>query len=239
MAVAKDPRDPDNRTVLENAFDRIRRSLWVLSSLSLLIPSVGQVLTFQVDFRNSTYQVQGSYTFASLLAQHASETLITSNSVNALQGISAPVNAGGVNSDYSILMAVDLNVLLSGTYTFQVGTNWGRGGASIVTDNSSGTIIDEFVTTNDIWWANNWNNPDVFTTTVNLLAGSSYNLAWLGFEGCCGGAATIRYSVDGGGYQTFDSGNGDVNFVNTPEPGVGMLLGLGLLGMAASRRRTR
>jgi hypothetical protein len=155
MAVAKDPRDPDNRTVLENAFDRIRRSLWVLSSLSLLIPSVGQVLTFQVDSRNSTDQVQGSYTFASLLAQHASETLITSNSVNALQGISAPVNAGGVNSDYSILMAVDLNVLLSGTYTFQVGTNWGRGGASIVTDNSSGTIIDEFVTTNDIWWANN------------------------------------------------------------------------------------
>jgi hypothetical protein len=194
MAVAKDPRDPDNRTVLENAFDRIRRSLWVLSSLSLLIPSVGQVLTFQVDFRNSTYQVQGSYTFASLLAQHASETLITSNSVNALQGISAPVNAGGVNSDYSILMAVDLNVLLSGTYTFQVGTNWGRGGASIVTDNSSGTIIDEFVTTNDIWWANNWNNPHVFTTTVNLIAGSSYSLAWPGLDSRVAAVAPQRFA---------------------------------------------
>ena len=117
IAVAKNrkvPRDPGNGRVPDDAFERIRRSILVLSSLSLLIPSLGQALTFQVDFRNSTYQVQGSDTFASLLAQHASETLLTSNSVNALQGISAPVYAGGVNSDYSILMAADLNVLISG-----------------------------------------------------------------------------------------------------------------------------
>ena len=212
------------------------RPLWgLLAGLSILLPTTVQALAFQVDFRDSTYQVQTGDTYASLLAQHQSETLIASNTLDALQGISAPVYASGTNQDYSIVMTADLIALVSGTYTFQVGTDWGRGGASIAIDNNNNTILDEFVTTDDIWWANDWNNTDVFTTTVNLLAGGSYTLGWLGFEGCCGGAATIRFSVDGGAFQVFDSPSGGANFVNSPEPGAGLLLGLGLLGLAIIR----
>ncbi len=228
---------PEMGPLLESTTGHIGRIVCVCVGLSILIPAFAQALSFQVDFRDSTYQVQSGDTYSSLLAQHNSETLITANSLNALQGISAPVYAGGVNSDYSLLMTLDLNVLIGGTYTFQVGTDWGRGGASIVIDNTTSTIIDEFITTDDIWWANDWNNSDVFSSTVAMTAGSSYTLGWVGFEGCCGGAATIRYSVDGGAFQNFDSAAGDVNFVNSPEPGVGLLLGLGLAGLAVRRER--
>lgn len=225
-------------TDLDSAFGPVGRSFWILAGVLflLLVPSLGQALAFQVDFRDSTYVVQASDTYATLLAQHQSETLIATNSLNTLEGISAPVYAGGVNTDYSILMTIDLSPSIGGTYTFQVGTDWGRGGASIVFNNTTSTIVDEFITTNDIWWANDWNNPDVFTSTVALAAGSSYTLGWIGFEGCCGGQATIRYSLDGGAFQVFDSTNGNLNFVNVPEPGTGLLLGLGLIGLAARRR---
>lgn len=230
--------NPGTGAALERPSGRVWRSLWMLASLSfsILIPSLSQALSFQVDFRASNYQVQASDSFASLLAQHESETLIAANTLDALQGISAPVYAGGVNTDYSILMTIDLSPLTSGTYVFQVGTDWGRGGASIVFNKTTSSIVDEFVTTDDIWWANNWNNPDVFTTTVDLAVGSSYTLGWIGFEGCCGGEATIRYSFNGSAFQVFDSINGDAIFVNVPQPGVSALLGIGLIGLAVGRR---
>lgn len=95
--------------------ERFRRLVVGLVGPVCLIPSVTHALAFQLDFRNSTYQVQPTDTFASLLAQHQSETLITTNTLNALQGISAPIYAGGVNQNYSILMTINLNVLIAGT----------------------------------------------------------------------------------------------------------------------------
>lgn len=209
----------------------------VLLLLPALLPSAAAALTFQVDFRTSTYVVQATDTYASLLAQHASEPILAANTLVGLEGISAPIYAGGVNQDYSLLMTASIEALVTGVYTFQVGADWGRGGSSVVIDNNTGAIIDEFVTTNDIWWNNDWNNPDVFTATVNMTAGSSYSLGWIGFEGCCGGEATIRFSLDGAPFQPLDSGNGDPVFVNNPEPGTGILLALGLIVLVTRERR--
>ena len=216
---------------------RLRRLALSISVL-LLLPSVAAALSFQVDFRTSTYQVVGTDSYASLLAQHESEALITTNTLIGLEGISAPIYAGGVNQNYSLLMTTNIEALVTGVYTFQVGTDWGRGGASIVIDNDTGTTIDEFVTTDDIWWDNDWSNSDVFTSTLNMTAGSSYTLGWIGFEGCCGGEATIRFSIDGAPFQPLNSNNGDPAFVNNPEPGTGILLGLGLI-VLATRVRSR
>jgi hypothetical protein len=205
----------------------------------LLVPSLAAALSFQVDFHNSTYQVTGGDTYASLLAQHQSESIISSNTLDALDGISAPVYAG-VNNDYSLLMTTSVTAQVTATYTFQVGTDWGRGGASIVIDDSTGTVLDEFVTTDNIWWNNDWNNADVFTSTVSMVAGASYTLGWIGFEDCCGGAATIRFSTDGGAtYAVLDPANGDSYFVTNPEPGTAVLLGAGLAVLALRQRRER
>ena len=104
--------------------------------------------------------------------------------------------------------------------------------------NGSGTVLDEYVTTNDLWWNNDWNDPDVFVQTVALSAGESYTLGWLGFEGCCGGATTMRFSVDGAPYQTLSDAN-LAPFIANPEPGTGLLVALGLVGFAAHRRHLR
>jgi len=102
----------------------------------------------------------------------------------------------------------------------------------------SGTVLDSFITTDDIWWGNYWSNPDVFSTVLSLTVGETYNLSWVGFEGCCGGAASFRFAVDGNAPQTFNS----TNFLPfeqqtpVPEPGTAILVGLGLVWLSVSAR---
>jgi hypothetical protein len=118
-------------------------------------------------------------------------------------------------------------------------TDWGRGGATRAMHVGSGTVLDTSVTTDDIWWANNWTNPDVFSTVLNLTAGEAYSLGWVGFEDCCGGAASFRFSVNGSPPQTLN----DNNFLPfeqapIPEPGTALLVGLGLVWLGISARKS-
>ena len=136
-----------------------------------------------------------------------------------------------------VVFFVSVIAQVTGSYTFQVGTDWGRGGASTVIDNATSAVLDEYVTTDDLWWANDWNNGDVFTSTVAMMAGESYTFGWVGFEGCCGGAASVRFSTDGGStYRPLDSPAGDPFFVTNPEPGTGVLVMAGLAILAGRRR---
>ncbi len=209
------------------------------AALGLLAAALGLAgpagaVTFQVDFAASTYQVQAGDGYADLVAQHQAEVLLSSTTVTALEDVSAPVFAG-TSTDYSTWMRTVLDVAAPGTWQFQVGTDWGRGGASVVIDDATGTVLDEFVTTDDVWWGNSWSNPDVFVTTVVLDAGASYTLGWVGFEGCCGGPTTVRFSYEGSPFVELTDAN-LVPFV-TPEPGTALLLGSGLLALALRRRR--
>ena len=112
---------------------------------------------------------------------------------------------------------------------------------AIAEDHSSitatGTVLDEVVRLDDVWWANDWNDPDVFTTQIALAAGTSYTLVWLGFEGCCGGATTIRFSFEGGPFQILNEPNLEPFVV--PEAGMATLVGLGLGSLAVRRRSAK
>ncbi|MGH0037176.1 MAG: CCXG family PEP-CTERM protein [Myxococcota bacterium] len=207
---------------------------------ALLAPASAGALSFQVDFTSTTYQAQAGDTWADLLAEHQSGALIAGHTLDGLAGISPQTLAGGTNGDYSLLMTTVVEVQVAGQYQFQVGTDWGRGGAAVVIDNDSGLVIDEVVRTDDLWWNNDWNNPDVFTTSLALDAGTSYTLGWVGFEGCCGGSATIRFAFEGGGFQDFTSPNADAYMIANPEPGTAVLVMLGLGGLSAfGRKRLR
>jgi hypothetical protein len=193
-------------------------------------------VSFQLDIAASTYQVVAGDTWADLIAQHQSETLLSSTNVTTVAGVSAPLYAG-VNQNYSMLIETVLDVTATGTYDFQVGTDWGRGGVAVVIDNGTGSVIDELVRTDDIWWNNSWTNPDVFVTSVALTAGQSYTVAWLGFEDCCGGGAEVRFAYDGAPFQTL--GETSIAPYATPEPASALLLGMGLALLGCGRRWPR
>ncbi len=210
---------------------------WLLPLLCVAVASDVHALTFDVEFRDSTYQVVGGDTYDDLVLEHQSGTLLTTLQISGIDGLSSVASAG-VNADYSTWITTSFTAAVTGTYTFQIGTDWGRGGASKAIDLGTSSVLDEFVTTDDIWWNYDWNNPDVLTSVLSLQQGESYSMGWVGFEGCCGGSVTFRFSVDGGAFQTLN----DTNFApyeSTPEPGTATLLGLGLVGLATSRRTRR
>lgn len=215
-------------------FERIAGHVAALAFASLLYTQAALALTFRADFVSSTYQTQAGDTYADLLLAHQSGTPIQSTVTTGLAGISTTLYGGGVNTNYSILLTTSFEVAVAGSYTFQVGTDWGRGGAAALIDTATGSVLSERVITDDVWWNFDWNNSDVFTTTSTFAVGDRVTLAWVGFEGCCGGSSTIRFSLDGGAYQNLNQANFG-SYTVVPEPSIALLLGLGLAGLGGTR----
>lgn len=211
----------------------------LVAALGLLLGAApAGALTITTAFTASTYQVQAGDSYADLLAEHQAGAPLGTSSVDALEGVGAGVLSGGVDRDYSLLMTVALDVAVGGEFVFQVGADWGRGGAAAVIDDATGSLLSEQVIADDVWWSNSWSHPDVFTTTVDLEAGRSYTLAWLGFEGCCAGETTVRFSREGSAFAPVSTA-GLGGFAVVPEPGPALLLGMGLLGLGLVPGRAR
>lgn len=211
-----------------------RIASWLVPLATVLVAGNADALSFRADFVSSTYQTQAGDTFSDLLLEHQSGSLIQSTVTTGLDNISTAVYAAGVTSNYSILLTTSFQVAVAGTYTFQVGTDWGRGGAAALLDGTTGSVLSERVITGDLWWNNSWSDPDVFTTTATFAVGDSVTLAWVGFEGCCGGSSTIRFSANGSVYQNLNSTNFQPYSAITPipEPSTAFLSCLGLIGLA-------
>ncbi|MDJ0785509.1 MAG: CCXG family PEP-CTERM protein [Myxococcota bacterium] len=209
---------------------------FVLATLaSLLLAASATALTIDVSFTASTYATTGTDDHASLLVEHGRGAALGSARVTTLEGVSTSVYASGERNDYSLWMTSTFTVARAGNYTFQVGTDWGRGGAASLFDDSRGVSVAELVRTDDIWWANDFGHADVFTLSGNLDAGMTYTLSLVGFEGCCGGASTVRFSHEGSAFAVFNEPN--LRAFVVPELASAVLLPTAVAGLFAARRR--
>lgn len=176
--------------------------------------------------RGSSYQVTGNESATDLLDEfHSSSPIYCDQTAIAdFTMINSAVTCGSGNSNLDDLVELTFDLATDADFRFEIGTDWGRGGAVIV----NGAL--NYITTDDIWWGYNWNNGDVIGNDLSLTAGLN-TIQWIGFEGCCNGSRSIRFSVDGGAYQALTGDNiAAYEATAVPGPSTALLLLLGVFG---------
>ena len=206
------------------------------AALALSASAQATLLTFDYSVTRSNYQVNGSESSQDLINAHSAGAVLCTDSADGFVRMGPRQNCGFNTRGYSLNLTTQFDLSAGGEYTFQAGADWGRGGGVVLTDLDTGDSTLHSLRTDDVWWARNWNNRDVFNTTFNLDAGS-YAVSWIGFEYCCGGETSIRYSYNGSEFTNFTEENFGAHLAAVAEPETVALLGAGLLSLALVRRR--
>lgn len=114
---------------------------------------------------------------------------------------------------------------------FQFSPDAGHGGAVYF----DGLLVDK--DTNDLWWSGQWNRTnELLTAYIDDLGAGTHSIDMYWAENCCNGGQSGRFSVDNGAnWYALTTENLDT--VGVSEPGSLALLGLGLMGLAAVRKK--
>ncbi len=90
-------------------------------------------------------------------------------------------------------------------------------------------------TSDDLWWATNWNNSDVFSVELNDLNRDNKVIDIYWAEHCCSGVNSIRFKNDAGQINALSVAN--VDAASIPEPTSIALFGLALLAFVTRRAK--
>lgn len=96
-------------------------------------------------------------------------------------------NQGGNSNNFIAYSEALFTVPTSGTWGVRYGADYGLGGGLYV----NGVALDERWN-DDLWWNNDWGDPDVLSGFITLSAGE-HKLEIIGAEGCCDGGLTIQF----------------------------------------------
>jgi hypothetical protein len=164
-------------------------------------------------------------------------------SVDGFDKLTSHESCDGSKRNIGTLFAISGSV--ESDTQLQLGLDWGRGGFISL---DTGGLAPEITRYNsDIWWQKNWNHGDVLDFIIPKTP--EFLLIGLGFEGCCDGFNSARWRSLGESTPSLftrslsaeplnEPGEWQVLTVNSavPVPGGAYLLGIGLLGLAYSRR---
>jgi len=162
--------------------------------------SAASTVSFDVDYTRSQFQVQGHHDFSQLTQAHEAGRTLMASSMEGLADIVTTSHIRGNAQDHSIRMSSRFELAQATQISFQVGADWGRGGGVAITNQQSGERVHEQIVAQDIWWNHDWQNSDVITTDFQFSQGQ-WAVEWIGFEGCCSGSTSIRFSVNGSDYR--------------------------------------
>lgn len=178
------------------------------------------VNSIDMEVRNSSgFTYQGGYNIAELQDQfYQGGSEICSVSLENIDRVGGRQNCDGPRTNFATLISIDL--VANGDTTIQFGPDWGLGGV-FFTDSFS----EDF--TGDRWWAYQWSNPSVIEVDISEGART---VNFLGWEGCCAGGNSARFSTDGG--ESWDIFSVDAT---VSEPAAISLLGLGIALLARAR----
>ncbi len=98
---------------------------------------------------------------------------------------------GGSRNNYGLYAETHFEVTTPGVWNFRSAVDYGRGGAFYIDGQPLTERWNE-----DLWWARNYNHPDVLTGSINLSAGF-HHFETLGYEGCCDGPVSVQYQTPG------------------------------------------
>ena len=175
-----------------------------------------------------TRAITTSFSTSDYKAGWAAQTSgIASSSLAAFNGPSSPGNS------FSRL-TVDFDVASPTSILFELGLDAGYGGEVWV----DSTMAKR--NTANLWWGSTWSNTSQILGTASFLLSTGHHV-FTGFwaEDCCSGGQAGRFSTDNGKtWNILSVSNLDsLKIAAVPEPGILALFGIGLAGLAISRRK--
>ncbi len=139
---------------------------------------------------------------------------------------------GGGNENIAFKFEVGFGISSAGTISFQVGPDFGKGGAVFL----NGALLA--AANDDRWWEGNYAKTSEIFSLQNIAIGvGNHTLSVYGLEGCCDGLQSAKFSLNGNPNWTTFSRTDNLNAV--PEPMSAALVLAGLAGMAVATRRRK
>jgi hypothetical protein len=180
--------------------------------------------SIQLEVRASTYSVQVGDSIAALLAEfRSSSPLICAKNIRTFESVGSRQSCDGPTTNVTTLIAMTV-AAKDLTASFEFGPDWGRGGVVFIENlSSAGPVVD------DLWWKRDWANPDVLRFDVAFAGMQEYTLNFLGFESCCGGGMSLRYTTEPNEEDSWQ----DAGVSTVSAPSMLALMGIGLLGLGA------